>query len=49
MHERIQDSLTYARNFGGADSFITFTCKPTWDDIMDAIKIGMILLPEYFD
>jgi len=37
MHERIQDAMTYVRHYGGADLFITFTCKPNWKDIQDAI------------
>ena len=28
MHERYQDAMTYVRNFGKPDLFITFTAKP---------------------
>jgi len=33
----MQDSKTYVRNFGGADLLITFTYKPPWGDIKNAI------------
>jgi hypothetical protein len=28
MHERIQDAMTYVRNYGCPNLFITFTCNP---------------------
>ncbi len=33
MHERTQDAMTYVKNFGRPDLFITFTCNPKWDEI----------------
>lgn len=39
MHERTQDAMTYVRQYGRPDLFITFTCNPRWKDITD------ILLP----
>lgn len=33
MHEYAQDGLTYVRNYGNPDLFITFTCNPKWEEI----------------
>lgn len=33
MHEYAQDAMTYIRNYGTADLFITFTCNPKWTEI----------------
>lgn len=33
MHECTQDALTYVKNFGKPDLFITFTCNPKWEEI----------------
>ncbi|XP_073518740.1 uncharacterized protein [Phyllobates terribilis] len=33
MHEYTQDAMTYVRKYGRPDLFITFTCKPAWEDI----------------
>ena len=33
MHEYTQDALTYVRNYGRPDLFITFTCNPSWPEI----------------
>ena len=30
MHEYTQDAMTYVRNYGRADLFVTFTCNPKW-------------------
>ncbi|XP_067930639.1 uncharacterized protein [Watersipora subatra] len=40
MHERTQDAMTYVRNYGRPDLFITFTCNSKWDEISNE------LLPE---
>ncbi|KAE9523332.1 hypothetical protein AGLY_016280 [Aphis glycines] len=40
MHERTQDAMTYFRVHGHPDLFITFTCNPTWKDIIDALFSG---------
>ncbi|XP_050056156.1 uncharacterized protein LOC126549818 [Aphis gossypii] len=40
MHERTQDAMTYVRVHGHPDLFITFTCNPTWKDIIDALFSG---------
>ncbi|GBM03504.1 hypothetical protein AVEN_95400-1 [Araneus ventricosus] len=37
MHERTQDAMTYVRNFGRPDLFITFTCNPQWKEITDEL------------
>lgn len=33
MHEYTQDAMTYVRNYGKPDLFITFTCNPHWPEI----------------
>ena len=33
MHEYTQDAMTYVRNYGRPDLFITFTCNPSWREI----------------
>lgn len=33
MNEKSQDAMTYVRNFGRPDLFITFTCNPEWPEI----------------
>ena len=33
MHEYTQDGMTYVRNYGRPDLFITFTCNPAWPEI----------------
>ena len=30
MHEYVQDAMTHVRQYGKADSFVTFTCNPKW-------------------
>ena len=33
MHERMQDALTFIREFGNPELFITFTCNSRWPEI----------------
>ncbi|XP_055904241.1 uncharacterized protein LOC129940040 [Eupeodes corollae] len=33
LHEKTQDAMTYVRNYGRPDLFITFTCNPDWHEI----------------
>jgi len=33
MHEKTKDTMTYVRNYGRADLFVTFTCNPEWEEI----------------
>ncbi|CAF1413916.1 unnamed protein product [Adineta ricciae] len=33
MHEYTQDAMTYVRNYGRPDLFLTFTCNPKWEEI----------------
>lgn len=40
MHEHAQDGLTYARKYGCADLFITFTCNPNWHEIKKLLIPG---------
>lgn len=40
MHEYAQDAMTYVRNYGRPDLFITFTCNPQWSDIKDNLFPG---------
>ena len=37
MHERTQDAMTYVRNYGRPDLFITFTCNPLWPEISESL------------
>lgn len=39
MHEYAQDAMTYVRQYGRPDLFITITCNPKW------IEITQLLLP----
>ncbi|XP_060868885.1 uncharacterized protein LOC132943798 [Metopolophium dirhodum] len=40
MHEKTMDAMTYVRNFGTPNLFITFTCNPNWTDIKRELKHG---------
>ena len=38
MMAKLQDCLTYVREFGGADFFVTVTCDPKWPEISDTLQ-----------
>lgn len=38
MMSKLQDALSYVRQFGGADLFITFTSNPQWPEICTTIR-----------
>ncbi|GBP75782.1 hypothetical protein EVAR_65414_1 [Eumeta japonica] len=40
MHEYAQDTMTYVRNYGTPDLFITFTCNPKWTEIKRELDPG---------
>lgn len=40
MHEYAQDAMTYVRNYGRPDLFITFTCNPNWGEILKCLLPG---------
>jgi len=40
MHEYAQDAMTYVRNYGRPDLFITFTCNPKWPEITNQLLTG---------
>lgn len=40
MHEYAQDAMTYVRNYGRPDLFITFTCNPKWREILICLLPG---------
>ena len=40
MHEYTQDAMTYVRNYGRPDLFITFTCNPKWEEIQEELLTG---------
>jgi hypothetical protein len=40
MHEYTQDAMTYVRNHGRPDLFVTFTCNPKWQEIQDELLPG---------
>ena len=38
MLAKLQDCLTYVREFGAADFFITATCDPQWPEIVETLR-----------
>ncbi|XP_018496310.2 uncharacterized protein LOC108864686 [Galendromus occidentalis] len=40
MHEYSQDAMTYVRNYGRPDLFITITCNPAWEEIKVHLSSG---------
>ncbi|XP_055918607.1 uncharacterized protein LOC129950708 [Eupeodes corollae] len=40
LHEKTQDAMTYVRNYGRPDLFITFTCNPDWQEIKQELFPG---------
>ncbi|XP_044592333.1 uncharacterized protein LOC123270358 [Cotesia glomerata] len=40
MHEYAQDAMTYVRQYGRPDLFITFTCNPKWEEITQLLLPG---------
>ena len=40
MHEYTQDAMTYVRNYGRPDLFVTFTCNPKWEEIQAELLAG---------
>lgn len=40
MHEYTQDAMSYVRNYGKPDLFITFTCNPNWPEIKENLFYG---------
>lgn len=40
MHEYSQDAMTYVRNYGRPDLFVTFTCNPKWPEITELLQPG---------
>ena len=40
MHEYAQYAMSYVRNYGRLDLFITFTCNPNWDEIKNCLFPG---------
>lgn len=37
MHEYSQDAMTFVRNCGRPDLFVTFTCNPKWSQITELL------------
>jgi Helitron helicase-like domain at N-terminus len=42
MHEYTQDAMTYVRDYGRPDLFITFTCNPEWEEVQEDLLPGQI-------
>lgn len=40
MHEYAQDAMSYVRQYGRPDLFVTFTCNPTWVEITQHLLPG---------
>ncbi|GBN91873.1 hypothetical protein AVEN_40218-1 [Araneus ventricosus] len=38
MHQNYQDAMAMVRKFGRPDLFVTFTCHPTWVDILKVLE-----------
>ncbi len=47
MQEKTQDAMTFVRNFGTPDLFITFTCNPSWPDILKNLMQGQTASDRY--
>ncbi|XP_045455661.1 uncharacterized protein LOC123665392 [Melitaea cinxia] len=41
LHEKSQDAMTYVRNYGKPDLFITATCNPNWSEIKENINTNL--------
>ncbi|CAG4932716.1 unnamed protein product [Colias eurytheme] len=41
LHEKSQDAMTYVRNYGKPDLFITATCNPNWPEIKENINSNL--------
>ncbi|GBM78782.1 hypothetical protein AVEN_81955-1 [Araneus ventricosus] len=37
MHQNYQDAMAMVRKSGRIDQFVTFTCNPTWVDILNVL------------
>ena len=54
IHEYTQDTMTYVRNYGRPDLFVTFTCNPKLQEIQEELLTGQThsdrhdLLPRVF-
>ena len=42
MHEYTQDAMTYVRNYGRPDLFVTFTCNPKWQEIQQELLLDQV-------
>jgi hypothetical protein len=42
MNQRFQDAIALARYYHGFDLFITFTCNPSWPEIIDSLLPGQV-------
>lgn len=40
LHEYTQDAFAYVRTYGRPDLFVTFTCNPSWSEIVDELMPG---------
>lgn len=40
MKEYAQDAMAFVRAYGRPDLFVTFTCNPTWTEIVTALETG---------
>ncbi|GBN38461.1 hypothetical protein AVEN_85683-1 [Araneus ventricosus] len=38
MQHNYQDAMAILRKYGSPDLFVTFTCKPTWSEILNALE-----------
>ncbi|KAG3110955.1 hypothetical protein PI125_g9564 [Phytophthora idaei] len=40
VYKSYQDSMAIVREYGKPDAFVTMTCSPTWEEIMEKIPAG---------
>ena len=40
MQQNYQDAMSVVRKFGKPDLFVTFTCNPHWNEILESLLFG---------
>jgi hypothetical protein len=46
MQQNYQDAMSVVRKFGKPDLFVTFTCNPHWNEIIESLLFGQIFRRE---
>ena len=42
MHSRFMDAMTLVTRFGKPEFFVTMTCNPYWDEIVEQLLPGQM-------